>query len=127
MEHRLLGRSGCAVSTLALGTMTFGTESDENGSRAQLDAYVTSGGNLIDTADVYSDGASEEIVGRWLATAAPDVRDRVVIATKGRFPTGRTRTTSAFLAGTCSVPWTSRCVDSESTASISTRCTHGIH
>ena len=89
MEHRLLGRSGCAVSTLALGTMTFGTETDEDGSRAQLDAFVTSGGNLIDTADVYSDGASEEIVGRWLATAAPDVRDRVVIATKGRFATGQ--------------------------------------
>ena len=88
MEHRLLGRSGCAVSTLALGTMTFGTETDEDGSRAQLDAFVASGGNLIDTADVYSDGASEEIVGRWLAAAAPDVRDSVVIATKGRFPTG---------------------------------------
>ena len=53
----------CAVSTLALGTMTFGTETDEDGSRAQLDAFVTSGGNLIDTADVYSDGASEEIAG----------------------------------------------------------------
>ena len=88
MEHRLLGRSGCAVSTLALGTMTFGTETDEDGSRAQLDAFVASGGNLIDTADVYSDGASEEIVGRWLAATAPNVRDSVVIATKGRFPTG---------------------------------------
>ena len=88
MEHRLLGRSGCAVSTLALGTMTFGTETDEDGSGAQLDAFVASGGNLIDTADVYSDGVSEEIVGSWLAAAAPDVRDSVVIATKGRFPTG---------------------------------------
>ena len=88
MEHRLLGRSGCAVSTLALGTMTFGTETDEDGSGAQLDAFVASGGNLIDTADVYSDGASEEIVGSWLAAAAPDVRDSVVLATKGRFPTG---------------------------------------
>ena len=91
MEHRLLGRSGCAVSTLALGTMTFGTETDEDGSRAQLDAFVASGGNLIDTADVYSDGASEEIVGRWLAATAPEVRDSVVIATKGRFPTGAGR------------------------------------
>ena len=88
MEHRLLGRSGCAVSTLALGTMTFGSETDEDGSRAQLDAFVESGGNLIDTADVYSGGASEEIVGRWLASTAPEVRDTVVIATKGRFPTG---------------------------------------
>ena len=40
MEHRLLGRSGCAVSTLALGTMTFGSETDEDGSRAQLDAFI---------------------------------------------------------------------------------------
>jgi aryl-alcohol dehydrogenase-like predicted oxidoreductase len=88
MEHRLLGRSGCAVSTLALGTMTFGSETDEDGSRAQLDVFVESGGNLIDTADVYSGGASEEIVGRWLASTAPEVRDTVVIATKGRFPTG---------------------------------------
>jgi aryl-alcohol dehydrogenase-like predicted oxidoreductase len=52
MEYRTLGRSGCAVSTLALGTMTFGVESDEAVSHAQLDAYVAAGGNLIDTADV---------------------------------------------------------------------------
>jgi aryl-alcohol dehydrogenase-like predicted oxidoreductase len=88
MEHRLLGRSGCSVSTLALGTMTFGSETDEDGSRAQLDAFVAAGGNLIDTADVYSGGASEEIVGRWLATSSPEVRDAVVIATKGRFRMG---------------------------------------
>src|SRR5829696_2448659 len=88
MEYRLLGRSGCSVSALALGTMTFGTETDEEASRAQLDAFVAAGGNLLDTADVYSDGASEEIIGRWLASASPDVRNSVVIATKGRFPTG---------------------------------------
>jgi aryl-alcohol dehydrogenase-like predicted oxidoreductase len=88
VEHRLLGRTGCSVSTLALGTMTFGSETDEDGSRAQLDAFVAAGGNLIDTADVYSGGASEEIVGRWLATSSPEVRDAVVIATKGRFRMG---------------------------------------
>ncbi len=66
MEYRTLGCSGCVVSTLALGTMTFGTESDEDASHAQLDAFVAAGGNLIDTADVYSDAASEEIIGRWL-------------------------------------------------------------
>jgi aryl-alcohol dehydrogenase-like predicted oxidoreductase len=88
MEHRLLGRSGCSVSTLALGTMTFGSETDEDGARAQLDGFVAAGGNLIDTADVYSGGASEEIVGRWLATSSPEVRDAVVIATKGRFRMG---------------------------------------
>ena len=57
MEFRTLGRSGCAVSTLALGTMTFGAESDEAASHAQLDAYFAAGGNLIDTADVYAGGA----------------------------------------------------------------------
>jgi aryl-alcohol dehydrogenase-like predicted oxidoreductase len=89
MEHRLLGRSGCAVSTLTLGTMTFGKETDEDGAHAQLDAFAAAGGNLIDTADVYNAGVSEEIIGRWLAARPADVRDSVVLATKGRFPTGQ--------------------------------------
>ena len=88
MEHRTLGRSGCAVSALTLGTMTFGTESDEAVSHAQLDRFVEAGGNLVDTADVYSGGASEEIIGRWLDARPAEVRDSVVLATKGRFPTG---------------------------------------
>ncbi len=88
MEYRTLGRSGCVVSTLALGTMTFGNETDETGSRAQLDRFAEVGGTLVDTADVYNGGQSEQIIGRWLATCPPDVRDRVVLATKGRFPTG---------------------------------------
>src|SRR4051794_4376345 len=88
MESRMLGRSGCAVSTLALGTMTFGAESDEATSHAQLDAYVAAGGNLIDTADVYAGGVSEEILGRWLARQPPAIRDQVVLATKGRVATG---------------------------------------
>ena len=88
MEYRTLGRSGCAVSTLTLGTMTFGAETDEEGAYAQLDRFVEAGGTLVDTADVYSDGVSEEMVGRWLADRSADVRDQVVLATKGRFPTG---------------------------------------
>jgi aryl-alcohol dehydrogenase-like predicted oxidoreductase len=88
MEYRTLGRTGCAVSTLTLGTMTFGAETDEEGSHDQLDAFVEAGGNLIDTADVYSRGLSESIIGRWLANRPYDVRDSVVIATKGRFPMG---------------------------------------
>jgi aryl-alcohol dehydrogenase-like predicted oxidoreductase len=88
MEYRKLGRSGCAVSRLALGTMTFGNESDEQASHAQLDAFVEAGGTLIDTADVYTNGASEEIIGRWLATQPAAVRGQVVLATKGRFPMG---------------------------------------
>ncbi len=87
MEHRTLGRSGCAVSTLALGTMTFGNETDETGSHAQLDAFVEAGGTLVDTADVYTAGVSEQIIGSWLA-ARPGARDQVVLATKGRFPMG---------------------------------------
>ena len=86
MDYRTLGRSGCAVSSLTLGTMTFGKETDEPGSHAQLDAFVEAGGNLVDTADVYTAGTSEEIIGRWLAKADPQKRDRVVLATKGRFP-----------------------------------------
>ena len=87
MQYRTLGRSGCAVSTLALGTMTFGNETDEAGSHAQLDAFVEAGGTLVDTADVYTAGASEQIIGRWLALR-PELREQVVLATKGRFPMG---------------------------------------
>jgi aryl-alcohol dehydrogenase-like predicted oxidoreductase len=88
MEYRTLGSSGCAVSTLALGTMTFGAESDEATSHAQLDTFIAAGGTLIDTADVYSHGASEKIIGRWLAKQPAAVRDQVVLATKGRFAMG---------------------------------------
>src|SRR3954447_24472396 len=88
MEYRTLGRTGCAVSTLTLGTMTFGKETDEPGAHEQLDALFEAGGNLVDTADVYNAGTSEEIIGRWLADRPADLRERAVIATKGRFPTG---------------------------------------
>jgi aryl-alcohol dehydrogenase-like predicted oxidoreductase len=88
MRYRTLGASGCAVSALALGTMTFGSETDEPGSHIQLDRFVDVGGTLIDTADVYSNTESESIIGRWLAKKPAEVRDQVVIATKGRFPTG---------------------------------------
>ncbi len=87
MRYRLLGHSGCAVSELCLGTMTFGAETDETGSHEQLDMFVEAGGTLVDTADVYSAGVSEEIIGRWLAARPRDVTERVVIATKGRFAT----------------------------------------
>jgi aryl-alcohol dehydrogenase-like predicted oxidoreductase len=79
------------VSTYALGTMTFGAETDEAGSHDQLDAFVEAGGTLVDVADVYAAGASEEIVGRWLSARPADVSDRVVLATKGRFATGPDR------------------------------------
>jgi aryl-alcohol dehydrogenase-like predicted oxidoreductase len=89
VEYRLLGTTGCAVSALALGTLTFGNEADEAESFAQLDRFAEVGGTLIDTADVYADGRSEAIIGRWLA-ARDGARDTMVIATKGRFPTDET-------------------------------------
>jgi aryl-alcohol dehydrogenase-like predicted oxidoreductase len=87
MQYRTLGPSGAVVSSYALGTMTFGAEATEETSHAIMDSYFAAGGNFIDTADVYSAGVSEEIIGRWLA-ARPEVRDRAVVATKGRFPMG---------------------------------------
>lgn len=87
MEYRKLGGSGCSVSALALGTMTFGAKTDEDGAYAQLDAFAAAGGTLLDTADVYVGGASETIIGKWLASRPSEVTDSIVIATKGRFPT----------------------------------------
>src|SRR5215472_13089795 len=87
MDYRTLGHSGCAVSSLALGTMTFGLETDEPGAHAQLDRFAEAGGTLVDTADVYNAGRSEEFIGRWLASRPADVTERVVLATKARFPT----------------------------------------
>jgi aryl-alcohol dehydrogenase-like predicted oxidoreductase len=60
MEYRLLGLSGCAVSALALGTLTFGNETIQTDSFAQLDRLTSAGGTLIDTADVDADGRSEQ-------------------------------------------------------------------
>lgn len=79
MEQRLLGRTGLKVSELCLGTMTFGNETDEQTAHAMLDAFVDMGGTFIDTANGYSAGASEEILGRWLKHKQ---RDDLVIATK---------------------------------------------
>ncbi len=84
MEYRRLGRTGLMVSELCLGTMTFGRELDEEGSREIIARFLEAGGNFIDTADVYETGLSEEITGR----AIRDVRDDVVLATKVRFPMG---------------------------------------
>jgi aryl-alcohol dehydrogenase-like predicted oxidoreductase len=86
VEYRTLGSSGTVVSTYALGTMTFGNETDEAGAHEQLDRYLEAGGNFIDTADVYTTGASENIIGHWLSKSG--ARDNVVLATKGRFPMG---------------------------------------
>jgi aryl-alcohol dehydrogenase-like predicted oxidoreductase len=94
MEYRQLGRSGLRVSALTLGTMTFGGRAqfadvgatDVAGAARQIDMCLDRGVNLVDTADVYSDGLSEEIVGEVLADAGR--RDRTLVATKARMPMG---------------------------------------
>src|SRR5258708_461262 len=85
MEYRRLGRSGLMVSELCLGCMTFGREADEATSRAIVRRFMEAGGNFLDTADVYSQGLSEEVTGR----AIQDCRDDVVLATKVRFAMGQ--------------------------------------
>ena len=88
-DYRTLGRSGLAVSPLALGTMTFGTARwglGEDGSRAVFNAYVEAGGNFVDTADVYASGRSEEMLGGFIAERG--LRDRIVLATKAGFSSG---------------------------------------
>jgi aryl-alcohol dehydrogenase-like predicted oxidoreductase len=88
MRYTTLGHSGTVVSTQTLGTMTFGAEADEPASGKILEAFVERGGTFIDTADVYSAGVSEEIIGRWLADHPTDAA-QLVLATKGRFPMGQ--------------------------------------
>ncbi|SEM90367.1 Predicted oxidoreductase [Loktanella fryxellensis] len=85
-HYRALGRSGLVVSPLSLGTMTFGPGDwgvDEAGSRAIFDAYRDAGGNVVDTADIYTGGISEEFVGRFIKDTGS--RDEIVLATKFGF------------------------------------------
>jgi aryl-alcohol dehydrogenase-like predicted oxidoreductase len=86
-EFSLLGRSGLRITPLCLGTMTFGTEwgwgSPEETARAIFERYLDAGGNFIDTADGYTGGKSEEMLGKFLSESGK--RDRVVLATKFTF------------------------------------------
>jgi aryl-alcohol dehydrogenase-like predicted oxidoreductase len=92
MEYRQLGRSGLRISALTLGTMTFGGRgdfanvgaTDVDGARRQIEMALDAGVTLIDTADIYSAGASEEIIG----AALKGRRDEVLLASKARFPMG---------------------------------------
>ena len=80
MEQRPLGRSGLWVGRFGLGTMTWGRTTDEYEARDQLAVFLDAGGTLVDTADTYADGASEEMLGELLAEFG--ARDQVVLATK---------------------------------------------
>jgi aryl-alcohol dehydrogenase-like predicted oxidoreductase len=89
MEQRQLGNTGLYVSRLALGTMSWGRDTDEDDASSQLKAYLEAGGNLLDTADVYVDGESEKIVGRMLQGVVR--REDVVVATKAVSRRGQQR------------------------------------
>lgn len=80
MEQRALGDTGLHVSRLGLGTMTWGRDTDEHEARDQWREFLAAGGNYIDTADVYADGASEDLIGMLLRET--DSREDVVLATK---------------------------------------------
>lgn len=86
MRYNLLGKSGLRVSELCLGTMTFGEDwgwgASKDESRQIFDTFVEAGGNFIDTANGYTDGSSEKIVGELIAND----RERFVVATKYSFP-----------------------------------------
>lgn len=88
-DFRTIGRSGLVVNPLALGTMTFGNRewgSSGDVSKDIFNRYVERGGNFLDTADVYSEGRSEELLGEYIAERK--LRDQVVLATKSSFHAG---------------------------------------
>lgn len=85
MRSVRFGQTGIKVSEICLGTMTFGNEADEATSRAIMDRAFDAGVNFFDTADIYTRGTTEEIVGRWVK----ERRDDIVLATKVHFPTGK--------------------------------------
>jgi aryl-alcohol dehydrogenase-like predicted oxidoreductase len=78
--YRILGRTGVKVTPLCLGTKNFGGRTDAAESHRILDQYLELGGNFVDTANVYNDGRSEEIIGDWMKKTGS--RDRIVLSTK---------------------------------------------
>jgi aryl-alcohol dehydrogenase-like predicted oxidoreductase len=95
MKKRTLGHSGIEVSRLTLGTMTWGRDTDEHEAAVQLRAYLDAGGNLLDTAAVYSDGDSERVIGGFLGTLVN--RDEILIASKAgiSFKTGERKVSNS--------------------------------
>src|SRR6476620_10022590 len=130
MEYRQLGRSGLRVSTVTLGTMGFGGtgwaspvgQIDVEGARKQVGLARDAGVNLFDTADVYSGGLSEEILGKALGAD----RDEVLVATKSGCPWATGRMTLGCRGTTSFGAPKTVCGGWEPTTSISTRCTSGM-
>ena len=122
MEYRQLGRSGLRISTLTLGAATFGGrgalgvwgDTDVDGARCLIDRSLDAGVNLIDTANIYSNGLSEEIVGEALEGGR---RERILVATKVRLPMGRGPNDSG------SSPCRARCVSVRVSTSSAPRVT----
>src|SRR5260221_14441208 len=88
MDYRTLGHSGCAVSALGLGTMTFGVETDEPGAREQLDRFVAAGGALDGTPETFGVGALEGVIRRCPAPRRAGVTELGGGATEGLSPPG---------------------------------------
>ena len=88
MEHRRLGRTGLRVSSVGLGTMTWGRDTDALEAREQLDVFLDAGGTLVDTAASYAEGASEQVIGSLLAEHV--AREDLVLVSKAGVRTWRT-------------------------------------
>jgi aryl-alcohol dehydrogenase-like predicted oxidoreductase len=125
-HYRLLGRSGLRVSPLCLGAMTFGTDwgwgADRETCREIFDLYVGAGGNFIDTANFYTSGTSEELVGEFIAGH----RERLVLATKYTLSMRQGDPNAGGITGRT---WSRRsrraCAGSRPTPSTCTGCTPG--
>jgi hypothetical protein len=128
MRYRLLGKTGLRVSELCLGTMTFGEEwkfgASPEVSRAMFDAFCEAGGNFIDTANTYTFGTSERLVGEFIAAE----RDYFVVSSKYSLSTcaRKIQTPAGTIARTCSRPSSTACDNSRPSSSTFTGCTPGI-
>lgn len=85
MQYRFMGRTGLKVSELCMGTQTFGWGADEPTAHAMMSRFLDAGGNFFDTSNIYNEGQSETILGKWLKQQD---RSQLIIATKVFFPTG---------------------------------------
>ena len=81
-----VGEAGAGTRLKLVNNTWLAFAADESGAHQQLDRFIEAGGTLVDTADVYGGGRSEEIIGRWFASRPADVTGPVVLATKGRMP-----------------------------------------